>query len=172
MKKNILTVITIIALSACLITIVTATDPNTYTLVKTSPVSTVNLGNTVVMTAQTNNTSVNTVVFLWYAPGNYPSGPVALNYTDNTPSNGYTSSLTVNQLGEWTVVATFEKTEVSGGVLKPIWTNPIIRHVNVNGSFFVLPEYPLIGSAGIFAAMLLSLLVIKRKEISNQLKQH
>ena len=170
MKTKILIVLAMLVLSACLISTAMAIvppDTNTYTIVKTAPggpTDPVPLGSTVVMSAATSNDKVNTVVFTWYAPGMYPAGPAALNVTDNTPDDGFTSSSAVDTKGEWTIVATFERTEVGGAVLKPIWqTN---RQVSVNGNVFVLPEYPLIGAAGVTVAMSLALLVFKRKQLS------
>ncbi len=173
MKTKILLVLALLALSTSLIaaaTAITPVDTNTYTITKTSPggpSDPVNLGATVTMTAATSNDKVNTVIFTWYAPGNYPSGPYALNETDYTPSDGFTSSLTVDHQGEWTVVATFERTIVDGNSLKPIWEHPITKQVSVSGNFFVVPEYPLIGAAGASASIGLALLVFKRKQLSN-----
>jgi hypothetical protein len=170
-KTKILMLLAMVALFACLVSAATAqTDTNTYAVTKTSPANPV-VGSTVVVTATTSNSKVNTVVFNWYAPGDYPSGPIAYTSTA-TSSSGFTSSYVVTMLGQWTVTATFERWEtVFGGQFqKLIWNNPAEMTVTVSGNFFVLPEYPLIGTAGIGVAMLLALLVFRRKQISNQLK--
>jgi hypothetical protein len=168
MKKSVLTTLVLIVLFCSSLALAHATDPNTYTITKTSPADPINPGSTVTMTAGTSNILVNTVVFEWYAPGDYPAGPIAYTSTDSTPSDGFTSSLSVSANGEWTVVATFGR--VLLGQDKIIYADPITWHFSVGNTFFVVPEYPLIGSAGVFIAMLLGLIVFKRKEISNQIR--
>lgn len=179
MKTKILTAIALIALMSCMISTVAAVAPpapdtNTYAVAKTSPADPVNMPSIVTLTATTSNTEVTTVVFTWYAPGdwdavnNLPIGPYAYNTTDSDKADGgFTSSNPVDEPGIWTVVATFEKIEVGGSVLKPIWG--LTTQVEAKTNFFVLPEYPLIGSAGVFVAMGLGLLLFKRKAIGNQL---
>lgn len=173
-KTKILTLLAMVALFACFVSTVAAQDTNSYTLVKTSPAvpdNQVPLGSTVVMTAETSNTAVNTVVFNWYAPGNYPNGPVAFTSTDSDGSDGFTSTYVVNSPGQWTVNCTFERWYTVGGgqVQKYIYDESVLT-VTTLTNIFVLPEYPLIGTAGIGVAMLLALLVFRKKQISNQLK--
>jgi hypothetical protein len=163
MKAKLLTLLAAIAIMACLISTAAAISPPTYAIEKTAPSDPVNIGDTVTMTATTNNALVNTVVFTWYAP----NGTMVANVTDLTPSNGFTSDLKVDATGEWIVVATFENTILNGGELKPVWFNPITTQVRVGGDFFVVPEYPLMGAVGIAVPMALALLVFKRKEISS-----
>jgi hypothetical protein len=172
LKKPVKTILALALLAVfCLISVAAATDTNTYTLEKTSPTDPVHLGDTVVITAETSNNSpdsgVNTVVFSWWAPGSSLSDPADYTSTDSTPTDGFTSSYIVNTPGEWTIKATFGRTEVTG--VKPIWLSPITYNVNVRGNFFVVPEYPLIGAAGASLAMMFGLLVFKRKEIINLL---
>jgi hypothetical protein len=168
MKTKILTAIALIALMACMISTATAAVPP-YDVYKVSPADPVHLGDTVTLAATTSNSHVNTVVFKWYAPGDYPSGSAAFTSTDGSSADGFTSTNPdpIDKPGRWIVVATFEKMTSMG--LKPIEDDPVIYQVDVNGDFFVLPEYPLIGSAGVFVAMGLGLLFFKRKAIGNQL---
>ncbi len=171
-KAKILTLLVLVALFASLVTVVTAADPNTYTITRTSPTGSVQVGSTVTVTAQTTNSKVNTVVFTWYAPGDYPNGPVTYTSTDSTPNDGFTSTFVVNTLGQWNVNATFENIQTlnGGSIQKYIYSNPSELSLTVNANFFVLPEYPLIGTAGVGIAMLLALIVFRKTRESNYLK--
>lgn len=175
-KTKVLTILALVALSACLITTayaqVTDSSGNTYNLVKTSPTGSVSLGDNVVVTATTDNSLVNTVIFTWYAP----DGSVAYTSTNNSPSissgvKSFTSNSVIATQGNWKVSAEFEnvKTLAGGGTrLKPIYDCTL--SLTVQTSFFALPEYPLIGTLGVGIAMILALAVVRRKEISNQFK--
>jgi hypothetical protein len=166
MKAKILTLIATIAIIAYLIsTAVAVPAPISYDLERTAPTGSVNIGDIVTMTGTTTNTLVNAVMFTWYAP----DGTLVENYTDSTLSDDFTSSHVVDAVGTWTVIATFERFESDGHTLKPIEFAPMTYQIDAEPeSFFVVPEYPLIGAAGVAIPLALALLVFKRKQIVTQ----
>lgn len=146
---------------ACLITTVAAAPPP-YAIERTSPAGSVVLADVVTMTATTTNSQVNQVEFVWYAP----DGSVVETHVDSTPADGFTSDFTVDKVGTWTITARFCRVE--DGVSKPIVWSPLSYFVDADPkTFFVVPEYPLIGAAGIALPMALALLVFKRKQLTN-----
>jgi hypothetical protein len=163
MKMKILTLLATIAIVAYLTATAVAVPPaaSIYDIQRTAPVGSVHLSDSVAMTATTDNSFVNTVVFTWIAPDGTPVDT----QTDSTPSDGFTSSYVVNTVGQWTVTATFERID-SNGVLKPIVLTGMVYQIDANPpeTFFVLPEYPVIGAVGIAVPMALALLVFKRKQ--------
>lgn len=157
-------VVLMFAMVMCFVGTVLASDSNTYSVVKTSP-STVMPGDPVLMTATTSNAAVDVVEWAWYAPGSYPAGPATYTSTDATPSDGFTSSEVLSTAGYWTIVATFKN---SAGT--PIYvdtpTGTLTYSVLVVVTVNVVPELPLIGTAGAAVAMVGGLVFIKKRKFS------
>ncbi|MCW4030293.1 MAG: hypothetical protein NWE92_11675 [Candidatus Bathyarchaeota archaeon] len=171
MKKPVKIILALALLATfCLISVAAAStpDPHFYSVDKTSPVDPVKLGDSVVITATTDNPKVNRVEFKWWAPGSPLDGLADYSEVDITPADGFTSSHIVNKPGEWTMTANFTNVQASGEY-KYIWSGDAVWTVTKDGNFFVVAEYPLIGAAGASIAMMFGLLVFKRKEIVNQL---
>jgi hypothetical protein len=163
LKKKIILSVLIFCSLMTLCSIASAVDTNTYTVVKTSPTDPVKIGDIVLLTAQTSNGQVDQVVFQWYAPS-YVSGPPT--YTDTvTPASGSaTSSYVVTEKNEWTVDVTFKRAD-GGKIYQDLDTKIKKVTIGVELDVFPLPEYPMLGTAGIAIAVFAALAVVKRKEV-------
>ena len=122
-------------------------------------------GSDVIITAYTTDMEVYQVTFLW----KYPNGttafgpevdntPVAGDPFEGNPVNTFSSTHSVDVKGDWGVQALFQSPD---GTTK----EKIDYVVKIKAtSFFVVPDFPMIGTLGSFGAMLLGLgLFIKRK---------
>jgi hypothetical protein len=127
-------------------------------------------GSDVIVTAYTTDMEVYQVTFLW----KYPNGTLAFGpEVDNTavagdpfegnPVNTFSSTHSVDVTGDWGVQALFQSPD---GTTK----ENIDYVVKIKAtSFFVVPDFPMIGTLGSLGAMLLGLgLFIKRKSKSSK----
>jgi len=117
------------------------------------------LGSTVIVTARTTDASVDQVTFLWKDPAEDLAFPPDVDNTpepdgmyDGKPVRKFTSTHVVNIIGDWGVQALFQ--DMSNGK-----TKEGIEHVvrTKATSFLMIPEIPVIGTAGTAIAMLLGL---------------
>jgi hypothetical protein len=137
-----------------------------YAVVTNYGDETVPLGATVVVTAMSTDARVDIVNFTWINP----AGQTVFKESVAAASNGSTypeedgaliyyasSSYSPEAQGEWTViVAFFDKTDLCTHAFYPTLD---MRAT----SFNVVPEIPLLGTAGVSAAMLLGLGLFKAK---------
>jgi hypothetical protein len=144
------------ALSLGFMAVALAQIDQTYDVTKTSPVGAVGPLNTVVLTATTSDNKVDSVKFTWYAPGTYGGTP-AFESTDTDGSNGYTSSYTVDSLGQWRMIVTFYNSQD-----QVLWTDT--STVQVFFQLNVVPEFAVLGTAGALIAMLGSFMYMKKRK--------
>jgi hypothetical protein len=122
------------------------------------------LGTSVNVTAMTTNCDVNFVTFIWKnAAGVIVYQEDVYVHTNGTRYNGqlvkYASSVQVaNSLGDWTVIGKFYDEHGFW-----FWTCDDLLATR-STSFNVVPEVPLLGTAGIAAAMALGFTVYKKKK--------
>ena len=157
MRKSILVPIVLIALLSSLVAVANASS-YTYELTSNYPGPDIPLGATVTVTAKTNDPNAYKVLFTWLNPAEQPK----LIETKTAISDGSfsvaTSTLTLNQIGDWDVYAVFF--DKFGNRCFSIIIPVKIRHL----SFNVIPEIPVIGTAGASIAMVLGLsFKMKRK---------
>lgn len=122
-------------------------------------------GSDVIVTAYTTDMDVYQVTFLW----KYPNGTVAVGpEVDNTPVAGdlyegnavntFSSTHSVDVIGDWGVQALFQSPD--GMTKESIDYVVAIRAT----SFFVVPDFPMIGTVGSLGAMLLGLGLFMRRK--------
>jgi hypothetical protein len=121
-------------------------------------------GAAVIATAKTTNRDIDQVTFIWINPANQTvwtkTVPVQFDgtYYDYKKVYSATSTYTPEALGDWTVKAEFID---QGGHSHRCCTSKVPRRAT---SFNVVPEIPLIGTAGASIAMFAGLAVkMKRK---------
>lgn len=121
-----------------------------YQLTSNYP-GTVPLGTSVTTTATTNNNVMTTVFFTWTNPANQnPINNVSVSVHNGVPISTYTP----DALGNWTVTAIF----VGPGVEESATITMTVENINV------IPEVPILGTAGVLIAMMIGLVyIIKRK---------
>ncbi|MGD6808979.1 MAG: hypothetical protein ACQCN3_04700 [Candidatus Bathyarchaeia archaeon] len=145
----------------------TAFAAYSYNVQVTSPVGQIMPGDTVTLVAISDDPApVSKVTFQWFEPTVYDpstgvaSGPAAYTETDTTPGDGFTSSNVVNTAGEWYVLATFY----------PITDTDPAPPVEVTKLtvviFNVVPELPLLGTAGAAVAMVGGLVYFKKRNLT------
>jgi hypothetical protein len=149
-----------ILLIALIISLTAVANASGYTYELTSNYLEPNvpLGATVTVTAKTNDPNAYKVLFTWLNPAEQPE----LIETKTEMSDGSfsvaTSTFTLNEIGDWDVYAIF--LDKFGNRCFSIIIPVRIRHV----SFNVIPEIPVIGTAGASIAMVLGLAFkMKRK---------
>jgi hypothetical protein len=124
----------------------------------------VSLGTTVTVTAMSTDSHVDYVKFIWKnAAGDVIYEDKVNVYTNGTKYNGklirYANSThTPNSLGDWGVQAKFY--DKNGGC----YGGHDTRLATKATSFNVVPEVPILGTAGVAAAMVLGLTVFKAKK--------
>ena len=115
----------------------------------------VNMGTPVTATATTNDPTVNRVTFLW------KDGAKILRFTDaDIPLVGGAAQSTYSPdlVGDWGVQAFFQDSD--GNTIQGVVDVVAIRATSMN----VIPEIPLLGTAGIAIAMVLGLAYRMRKQ--------
>jgi hypothetical protein len=160
MRKSILLAILVIALIGSFATIVSADNLNGslesgYGVTSNYHGIDVPSGTPVTVTAMTTDPSVDAVQFIW----KNPAGQIAQTETKKVYSNGTTfegkpvyyanSTFTPNAMGDWGVQAKFLDIH---HFCRFTWVEKVARRAT---SFNVIPEIPLIGTAGASIAMLL-----------------
>ncbi len=125
-------------------------------------------GSNVIVTAYTTNMDVYQVTFLWKYPNETISfgpevdnTPVAGELYEGKPVNTFSSTHSVDVVGDWGVQALFQG---SGGTTRE--DIELVLKIKAT-SFFVVPVIPVLGTVGSLAAMLLVLgIYIKRKKVA------
>ena len=150
MRKRVIISIVLIVLISSLVAIANASS-YTYELTSNYPGPDIPLGATVTVTAKTNDPNAYKVLFTWLNPAEQPK----LIETKTAISDGSfsvaTSTLTLNQIGDWDIYAVF--LDKFGNRCFSVIIPVRIRHI----SFNVIPEIPVIGTAGASIAMVLGL---------------
>lgn len=168
-RKSILLAIAIAALVSSFVTIAYAHNPNGslesgYGVTSNYHGIDVPSGAPVTVTAMTTDPSVDVVKFVW----KNAAGQVIYTETKRVFSNGTTfddklvyyaiSTFTPNSIGDWGVQARFLDVH---RICRCIWVEKVARRAT---SFNVIPEIPLIGTAGASIAMVAGFTYkIKRK---------
>ncbi|XHH10064.1 MAG: hypothetical protein ACFCUE_05380 [Candidatus Bathyarchaeia archaeon] len=126
-----------------------------YTLTNDAGPDGVQIGNPVTATATTTDAKVDKVRFTWYDPAGTPftTDPQSV----SGPSRMATSTFTPDALGDWTVKAEF--LDKQGCCCCCHYKTVATRTT----SFNVVPEVPLIGTAGIALAMAVGLIFYKKR---------
>lgn len=150
MRKSILVPIVLIALIGSLVAVANASG-YTYELSSNYPGPDIPLGATVTVTAKTSDPNAYKVLFTWLNPANQPKLIEAPTVISDGSFSVATSTLTLNQIGDWDVYAVF--LDKFGNRCFSIIIPVKIRHI----SFNVIPEIPVIGTAGASIAMVLGL---------------
>jgi len=169
MPKSVLLAIFVIALIGSVITVASAYNWNGslesgYGVTSNYHGINVPSGAKVVVTAMTTDWSVDKVTFVW----KNPAGQVAFTetkrvYTNGTKYNGKliryaNSTFEPNTFGDWGAKAKFLDVH---RICRWTWTEKVARRAT---SFNVIPEIPIIGTAGASIAMLLGVTYkLKRK---------
>ncbi|MBN1244245.1 hypothetical protein JXA31_01465 [Candidatus Bathyarchaeota archaeon] len=169
MHKSILFAIFVIALIGSLVTVASAYNWNGslesgYAVTSNYHGIDVPSGAKVVVTAMTTDWSVDKVTFIW----KNPAGQVVFSETKQVYTNGTkyagkliryaNSTFEPNAFGDWGVQAKFLDVH---RICRCIWTEKVAKRAT---SFNVIPEVPIIGTAGASIAMLLGLTYkLKRK---------
>jgi hypothetical protein len=156
--KSILAFILAIAL-ICSFTAIAYAQNSVYELT-CNPPSPVEHGTALTFTAKTNDPRVTQVLFVW----KNPAGQTKWEDTVNVYQNGgywYADSThTPDEHGAWTVEAYFNLISDEPARCAEIKTIT----VQAEGTFFVVPEIPLLGTAGAMIAMLLGLAFIAKRK--------
>jgi hypothetical protein len=139
-----------------------AAQPNYYNVFSNFEGKDIPLGANVIVTGLTNDPAVNTIEFHWLAPGIVMEEDHAFfdSFAVTIDPNGTryaTSEHAPNIIGNWEVHVRF----LRDGVV--IDTGVIL--VGVHYQLFVVPEIPLIGTAGSIAAMLSGFAYTRRKKL-------
>ena len=124
-------------------------------------------GSDVIVTAYTTDMEVYQVTFLWkYPNGTVAFGPevddaaVAGDPYDGSPVNTFSSTHSVDVMGDWGVQALFQSPD---GMTKESIDYVVAIKAT---SFFVVPDFPMIGTVGSLGAMLLRLGLFMRRKSS------
>lgn len=157
MRKNILFAIVIVALIGSSMSVANAFH-YTYELTSNYSENDVPLGATVTVTATTNDPNAYKLVFMWLNPADKVEIIESefltwdgSTYIDDLKALTATSELTLDKIGDWDVYAVFldKFGKRCFSVIIPVK----IRHATFN----VIPEIPIIGTAGAAIAMVAGL---------------
>ncbi len=138
-----------------------------YTVQVTSPVGQIMPGDTVTLTASSDDPApVSQVTFQWFTQANYnpetgvATGPATYTETDYDGTEGFTSSQVVNTAGDWYVQATYYPITDTN-------PEPPVEVTKLTVVIFnVVPELPLLGTAGAAIAMIGGLAYVKKRNIN------
>ncbi len=123
----------------------------------------VQLGNPVTVTATTNNEEIVKISFNWTNPAGDLAFPIETTNVQWKWQDGHkvyyaTSIKTPNAIGDWIVEAEFIDEQGY------CWCKEYKTIATRTTSFNVVPEVPLLGTAGVAIAMVLGLTVYKKKQ--------
>ncbi len=158
-RKSVVLSILVIALISSLAAVVNASG-YIYELSSNYPGSDVPLGAIVTVTAKTNDPNAYKVLFAWFNPAEHTE---LIEWKEMEQNGGFrvaSSTYTLDEIGDWDVYAVFF--DKFGNRCFSIVIPVKIRHT----SFNVIPEVPVIGTAGASIAMILGLAFkMKRKPL-------
>lgn len=158
MRKNLLLAVLVIALASSFVAMVSADNPNGslesgYGVTSNYHGIDVPSGVPVTVTAMTTDPSVDVVKFIW----KNPAGQIIHTEVKKASANGTTyddklvyyasSTFTPTSMGDWGVQAKFLDIH---RICRWIWIEKVARRAT---SFNVIPEIPIIGTAGAGLAM-------------------
>lgn len=157
MGKRILLPVILVALISSLIAVANASG-YTYELFGNYPGPDIPLGATVTVTAKTNDPKAYTVLFAWLNPAEQSELVEGKTVSSDGTFSFATSTLTLDKIGDWDVYAVFF--DKFGNQCFSVIIPVRIRHI----SFNVIPEVPVIGTAGASIAMVLGLAVRRKRK--------
>jgi hypothetical protein len=153
--KTALLLTTVLLLCSTFIVLANASDGYTYDLTSASG-NAAQPNQPFTVTATTNNLNVGKVNITWINP----AGQTVFNETVTATTVGEnkvaTSTFTPNALGDWTVLAEFKDAR---NYIAFTYSNT----VKTRTTFNVVPEVPLLGTAGVAIAMVAGLVFYKKK---------
>jgi hypothetical protein len=162
-RKKLLLVVLAIALNLTFIATASAANYS-YTLTANyANGSNVPAGATMVLTASTDNPNVCSIQFYWLNPSNEPVAPFpdTIKKPDDASTFTATSMKSVDEQGQWNAYAIF--LDRFGNecfrIALPVQCKEMALHV--------VPEVPLLGTAGVSIAMILGLVYTKKRKAKN-----
>lgn len=156
--KSIIASIVVVALICSFAAIAYA--QNTIYELASTPDSPIPHGAAVTFTAKTDDQRVTQVLFVWKDPTNQVKWEDTVNVYQNDAYWYADSTHTPDEHGAWTVEAYFNL--ISDEPTRCAVTKTITVETEV--TFFVVPEIPLLGTAGAMIAMLLGLAFIAKRK--------